>query len=63
MFISSTLLKILYPSTLNLDRPGVVHVNSQALTKILEGSKRAKSHYFLKVRKIKYFVTDLHFFC
>ncbi|XP_065136650.1 uncharacterized protein [Paramisgurnus dabryanus] len=29
-------------------RPGVVHINSQALTKILDGSKRAKSHYFIK---------------
>ncbi|XP_026102916.1 uncharacterized protein LOC113074321 isoform X5 [Carassius auratus] len=33
---------------LSKDRPGVVHINCQALTKILDGSKRAKSHYFLK---------------
>ncbi|XP_056091144.1 uncharacterized protein LOC130070684 [Rhinichthys klamathensis goyatoka] len=35
-------------NVLSKDHPGVVHVNSQALTKILDGSKRAKSHYFLK---------------
>ncbi|XP_067277104.1 uncharacterized protein [Pseudorasbora parva] len=35
-------------NVLSKDRQGVVHVNSQALTKILDGSKRAKSHYFLK---------------
>ncbi|XP_048015409.1 uncharacterized protein LOC125247904 isoform X2 [Megalobrama amblycephala] len=35
-------------NVLSKDRPSVVHINSQALTKILDGSKRAKSHYFLK---------------
>ncbi|XP_073793575.1 uncharacterized protein isoform X1 [Danio rerio] len=33
---------------LSKDRPGVVHINCHTLTKILDGSKRAKSHYFLK---------------
>ncbi|KAB5539615.1 hypothetical protein PHYPO_G00091090 [Pangasianodon hypophthalmus] len=35
-------------NVLSKNRPGVVHINCRGLTKILDGSKRAKSHYFLK---------------